>query len=443
MSYIVSPELSQTAPPLPSARSGGSAPAAICCDIAIVGAGPVGASLACALTGRGLRITLIEVAPQEQLGGEDRRALALAYGTCCALEVLQVWPLLAQASAPIRHIQIDERRRFGRASLSSQTLSLNDQPVPALGYVVEAQQLQRALLQRLGGLTDVHALFATEVERVQLTPAGATLALRQGSRSMTLSTALVVAADGVRSAIRNQLALPLLQHDYRQYAHIANVELAVDHDDTAYECFTSRGPLALLPLKGRRCATVFTVPEADSGALAALSDAEYGDLLSQQLGYSLGQMRVVGQRQCYRLQLMEAQRLVATRTVIVGNAAHTLHPIAGQGFNLGMRDVAALAEGVAEAQQLGLDLGTQAVLARYERWRRRDLRRTVTFTDGLVRLFDGAFGPLVVARNLGLLAFDRLPPLKAWFAHQAMGVGGEHPLLMRGEPLPSGASARR
>ncbi|HMQ12884.1 MAG TPA: 2-octaprenyl-6-methoxyphenyl hydroxylase, partial [Candidatus Competibacter phosphatis] len=352
-------------------------------DLLIVGGGMVGASLACALDGQDLRIGLIEAAPLTVSAhpSYDDRTLALAQGTRRIFQTLNLWETLAATATPIRQIHISERGSPGFAHLDCR-----DEGVEALGYVAEARLIGAALLAKLPTLGNVELLCPARLETVRIEPDAACIDVRfADERPVELQTRLLVAADGARSPVREQLGIAALRWEYGQQAVIANVTPTLPHRHVAYERFTSDGPVALLPMSDNRCAVVCTVSDTEASAVLDLDDAGFIALLQQRFGDRLGPFLRVGRRQAYPLFLLKAREHARQRVAIIGNAAHTLHPIAGQGFNLGIRDVAALAEVVADACRRGEDIGDLRVLNRYADWRRWDQRRTIAFTDALNR----------------------------------------------------------
>jgi len=256
-----------------------------------------------------------------------------------------------------------------------------------------------------------------------------------------LTCRLLVGADGMRSEVRRMAGIEVERHGYGQTAVIANVTPELRHDGVAFERFTVNGPLALLPLTPERCSLVWTHPDTETDSILALDDAPFLERLQEAFGYRLGRFQRVGERQSYPLNLVRARQYIQGRIALVGNAAHTLHPVAGQGFNLGLRDVAVLAEGIDLARRQGDDIGASSVLNTYAQRRRGDLTRTSELTDSLVRIFSNDYLPITLVRDLGLVGMDLCAPFRHGFMYRTMGLGGEAPRLLRGVPL-AGASGR-
>ncbi len=398
-------------------------------DLIVVGGGMVGAGLAIALSGQGLRLALIDAHAPGDPGqaGYDDRAIALAYGSRRIFEGMGLWPAMAPGAEPICDIHVSDRGHFGFTRLSAA-----EEQVPALGYVATARRIGQALLARLRACADVDWIAPAQVVAVASDDIAAHVTIEDQSGSRVLNAALLVAADGGRSFVREQLGLPMRQWQYGQSAVIANVTPGQPHHNVAYERFTDSGPLAMLPMSEGRCALVWTVRDEQLEGVMALDDAGFVAAVQERFGYRLGRFRRVGKRASYPLQLLRVQESVRQRIAIIGNAAHTLHPIAGQGFNLGLRDVAALAEEVTQARQAQQDIGVDSVLAAYEDWRLAEQRNVALATDGLARLFSNPLPPLRLGRNLGLLAMDLLPPARHALARAAMGLAGRLPRLGRG-----------
>lgn len=404
-------------------------------DVLIVGGGMVGASLACALGQTGLRVALAEArqADAAQQSAElDTRSIALAEGTRRIFETLGIWDDLAEHAAPIRHVHISDRGRFGATRLDAAEYGF-----AALGHVADIRVLEQTLARHAAAQANVEWLCPATLRRLTVTPDHVEVGLDVDGAERSLRAAMVVAADGVRSAVREQLGIAATRWDYGQTAVIANLETERPHRDTAYERFTDSGPVALLPLPAReeaerRCGVVWTVRSGVAQQVMDYSEAEFRQAVQERFGFRLGAFRRVGARQAYPLALTRAREHVRPRVALIGNAAHTLHPVAGQGFNLGMRDVAVLAELLAEASA---DVGDWALLQRYARWRERDQRTMIAFTDSLVRVFTNPLPGIGLARDLGLLAVDLVPPLKSLLTRHTMGMAGRLPRLARGLKL--------
>jgi 2-octaprenyl-6-methoxyphenol hydroxylase len=386
-------------------------------NLAIVGGGLVGASLALALQAgakaRGWKIVMIEpFAPGDAYQPSyDARSSALSFGARRIYERLGVWQQISRRAEPILQIQVSDRGRFGAAQLSAL-----EEGVPALGYVVENAWLGQCLWQGLD--KDVISWRCpAEVTRMQPLPDGYRLTLNDETE---LECDLAILADGGRSGLREQLGIGVRQRPYNQSALIANITPSEAHCGQAFERFTDEGPMALLPLPENRCALVWTRAGMDAQRLADLDDRSFLSELQGVFGYRLGTLRQVGARHLYPLTLVEAEEQVRPHLAVLGNAAHSLHPIAGQGFNLSLRDADALAEALLASKSQPGDFAT---LQAYRERQRLDQQLTVGFSDQVTRLF-GSANPLVgVGRNLGLLGLDLLPPAKRWFARQAMGLG--------------------
>lgn len=386
-------------------------------QLAIIGGGLVGASLALALQAgakaRGWRILLVEpFAPGDAWQPSyDARSSALSYGSRLIFERLGLWPALAERAEAITQIQVSDRGRFGATRLDAA-----NEGVPALGYVLENAWMGHCLWRALDAEV-VEWRCPAQVTRMQALGDGYRLTLDDNSE---LDCDLAVLADGGRSGLREQLGIGVRQTAYEQSALIANISPVEAHGGQAFERFTEQGPLALLPLPDDRCALVWTRPPVDAERLQALSERAFLDELQQAFGYRLGRLHKAGTRHIYPLALVEAEEQVRPHLVLLGNAAHSLHPVAGQGFNLSLRDADMLAECLLDSTE---KLGDFAVLQRYLARQHQDQTLTVGFSDQVTRLFGRGESLLVAGRTLGLLGLDLLPPAKRWFARQAMGLG--------------------
>ncbi|RJG12997.1 2-octaprenyl-6-methoxyphenyl hydroxylase [Pseudomonas cavernicola] len=386
-------------------------------NLAIIGGGLVGASLALALQAgakaRGWTIVLIEpFAPGDGYQPSyDARSTALSFGSQQIYQRLGLWQRIAPRAEPILHIHVSDRGRFGAARLSAE-----EEGVPALGYVAENAWLGHCLWQALDHEV-VSWRCPAEVSGMETLGDGYQLTLNDET---ILDCDLAVLADGGRSGLREQLGINVKHTPYQQSALIANITPSEAHAGQAFERFTDDGPLALLPLADNRCALIWTRPGQDAERLAKLDERSFLAELQQAFGYRLGALRQVGARHVYPLALIEAQEQVRPNLVVLGNAAHSLHPIAGQGYNLSLRDTQALAEALLASPAAP---GEFATLQRYYARQRLDQHLTVGFSDRVTRLFTNAEPLLATGRNLGLLGLDLVPPAKRWFARQAMGLG--------------------
>ncbi|HEY7378457.1 MAG TPA: 2-octaprenyl-6-methoxyphenyl hydroxylase [Steroidobacteraceae bacterium] len=397
-------------------------------DIAIAGGGMVGASLAVALRPLGLRVALIESVPiqADAQPSFDDRTTALSNGSRRILDSMGLWQRLERHATAIRRIHVSDQGRFGFARIDAR-----EEGVVALGYVAANRAIGAALWQELqSGQTDV--LCPARVERIETGDEHVNVLVRTQAGERELQARLLVAADGANSAVRQHAGIEVTSWDYEQTAIITNVATQRFHDYVAYERFTPTGPLAMLPLCDGRCTVVWTLAPQLAETTLKLGDEAFLAALQEKFGFRLGRLTRVGRRHSYPLALTKAEERVGERLVIIGNAAQGLHPIAGQGFNLGLRDVAALAEAIADARE---DPGGAAMLERYDAWRRADRRSVIAFTDGLVRLFRSPLGPVKALRDVGLLLFDVMPPAKSALALLSMGVAGRLPKLSRGIAL--------
>ncbi|MEI7345893.1 2-octaprenyl-6-methoxyphenyl hydroxylase [Dickeya chrysanthemi] len=386
--------------------------------IMIVGGGMTGATLALAishLSGGRLPVDLIETrSPQEdQHPGFDARAIALAQGTCMQLDAIGVWPTLSPIATPITSVHVSDQGHAGRVQLQA-----GDYRVPALGHVVELHDVGKRLFSLLQRAPGVRLHCPATVDSLQREENNVSLWLDNGTR---LNGQLLVAADGSRSRLAQYAGIQWQHTPYDQVAIIANVATAQAHQGRAYERFTAHGPLALLPMSKGRSSLVWCHPLSQQTEIAGWSDAQFRQRLQHAFGWRLGAITHIGKRHSYPLALSAANQHVSHRMALVGNAAQTLHPIAGQGFNLGLRDVMTLAETLVTAVEQGEDPGSQTVLQRYQHRRQPDQHTTVALTDGLVRVFSNRLFPMEVGRNLGLMAMNNLPLLRDVLARRTLG----------------------
>ena len=394
-------------------------------DILIVGGGLAGNCLALALNHSGLRIAIIEANTREQRSNSPAgdRALALAGGTVRMLDALGVWQGVKQAATPIEQIHVSDQGHFGKTRLSAKK-----EEVDALGYVITAGEIE----EQVADIVEQEKIKQFCPARVAGLISGTDeicISLKTGQETLNLSAQLVVGADGGNSSVRRLLGIEQQSTEYGQTAIVTTVKPAIHHRNTAYERFTSSGPLAMLPTNEGQIAVVWTRTHEDAENLQTCNESLFIEQLQECFGYRLGELQLTAPRRAFPLNLIRAEQMVSGRAVIIGNAVHQLHPVAGQGFNLGLRDVVQLAEILIRQQKWGKDIGDADFLENYAESRREDHNRVIGFTDKLVRIFSNDWLPVSVARNAGMTLLDHIPGIKAYLARHAMGMGGRMPRL--------------
>ncbi|MDE2091785.1 MAG: 2-octaprenyl-6-methoxyphenyl hydroxylase [Gammaproteobacteria bacterium] len=403
-------------------------PPALDFDILIAGGGMVGASLAAALAPLALKIAVVEAVRFGSRGqpSYDDRITAVSWGSRRIFEGIGLWPQIAPQATAIHCIHISDRGHMGMTRLHAAELG-----VEALGYVVPNRVIGSALSEFLAGQKHIELLAPAKIEAVQMQSHGICSTLECETKK-SITSRLLVAADGANSKIREQLDIDTRVWDYGQSAVICNVSVERPQEHTAFERFTSGGPLALLPMGEDRYALVWTVDSARLAGILAMGDMEFLQAAANGFNGRLGRFTKAGKRQAYPLSLVRARSQMKDRVVVVGNAAHSLHPIAGQGFNLSLRDIAALADTLAEITAAGGELGDAHRLGAYIQMRRRDQTGTTLFTDMLTRVFTNPLALVGWARNLGLLGLELFPPARHRLARLNMGINGRQPRLARG-----------
>ncbi|MDR3518592.1 MAG: UbiH/UbiF/VisC/COQ6 family ubiquinone biosynthesis hydroxylase [Azospirillaceae bacterium] len=398
-------------------------------EVIIVGGGLAGLSLATALATAGVPVVCIDRdSPSAQCGASyDHRTSALAYCSQKILDVIGVWPYLAADGAPITDIRVVDGASPLFLHYDHKAVGLGP-----FGFVVDNIAIRRALFQRLAQLPDLIHLAPATVTAVERGVGHAEVTLAGGR---VIRGRLVVGADGKGSFCRQSAGIGLTRARYNQSAIICNIATEYPHHGVAVEHFHPQGPFALLPLTGNRVSVVWTEPTDMVSHYLSLSDAVFTAELQRRAGDWLGAVHPITPRVAYPLGISHAARYTADRLALIAEAAHTMHPIAGQGLNVGLRDVAALAEVITDAYRLGMDTGTAAVLERYQRWRRFDTVLLLGVTDGLTRLFSNDIAPVRVARDVGMALVNRLPGVKKVLMRHAMGIVGDLPRMIRGEAL--------
>lgn len=393
----------------------------------------VGASFACALARLPLRVAVVEAFPfnHSVQPSFDERTTALSRGSQRILSTLGIWEQVAGEAQAIRRIHVSEKSRFGSAVITAR-----EQGLDALGYVVANRVLGAALWDLMQASPRIELYSPAQAVEVSQNSQSIEVTLT-GNGAQRLSGRLLVIAEGARSGLRDALGIDATHKSYDQAAIVGTVEVSMPGDGSAaYERFTADGPLALLPVGASRYAFVLARSAEQTESLLALDDRAFRDLLQQTAGFRLGRFGRLGKRAAYPLALTQADQVHTDRAVVIGNAAHGLHPVAGQGYNLGLRDAATLAEVLADGVHASsFDAGAHKLLENFAAWRSSDHRNVVAFTDGLVRLFDLPGTVTGMLRGAALSAFDVVPGAKSELARHTMGLAGRLTRLARGLPL--------
>nr|WP_253913436.1 FAD-dependent monooxygenase [Pseudoruegeria sp. HB172150] len=403
-------------------------------DTVIIGGGLNGSALALALAGAGLDVTLVErLAPDIRTDPEfDGRGYALAHASARLLRAIGIWNAVADNAQPILQIKVSD----GRAGEGPSPLSLlfdgAEVEESPLGYMLEDRYLRRALQEALDAAPNVTQITGTDVTGHEVTEANATVTLSDGR---TLTAKMIVGADGMASPTAQRAGIGRMGWSYSQTSFSCAIAHDRPHHGIAHQFFMPPGPLGILPLKGNRSSIVWTEDEAAAARISTLDDDAYIAMLRPRIGDYLGDFRLEGKRFAYPVPLSIAHRFAAPRVALVGDAAHRVHPLAGQGLNAGLKDVGALAEVLVTAARRGEDIGRLDVLDRYERWRRFDVAALALATDGVNRLFSNDNTLLRMGRDLGLGVINALPGLRRTLMREAAGVTGDVPRLLQGRPI--------
>lgn len=381
-------------------------------DVVISGAAMSGATLALALARvAGKKVAIVDPhRPSKEHPGFDARSIALSYGTITLLERFGLWQVLEEQASPIQSIHVSDQGHFGQSGFEADAMNK-----PYLGSVVELEKVGASYFQGLEQEDNITLYCPDSVESVSQHQDYVEVGLSSGGR---IQAELLVAADGTRSKVAELLRIPNQVEELGQNALIANIELAQPHTGQAFERFTQSGPLALLPMTEQRMSLVWCLSDIELQQAQLWDDETFLRELQLAFGWRLGKLTKVGTRFSYPLSLYKRERIVHHRVAFVGNAAQTLHPIAGQGFNLGIRDVAALTDTLLEHS----DAGSFASLLAYQKARVEDRTATIEMTTGLVRVFSNNWSPMVLGRNLGLFGFDLFEPVQAWITNRSLGL---------------------
>ena len=402
-------------------------------DVIIVGGGLVGASLAHALAPLHLKVALLEAVEFRSSAqpSYDDRMLALAQGSKRILDTMEIWPaIISRGATAIKSIHISDRGHPGFTRLEHEQFD-----VEALGYVVSARVLGEALMEQFTDKTGTHFYCPAQATALDTQAEQAQITIKTDSGELSLCAALLVLADGGDSKTREMAGIQAQTRDYGQSAVVTTVATNKAHDGRAYERFTEHGPMALLPAADRRFGVVWTNQRDQVDEVLAFDDAQFIAQLQSSFGDRAGDLSDPGKRRAYPLRLIEVAEPVRPRIAVIGNAAHTVHPVAGQGFNLGLRDVAVLADVLADAVAAKQDLGDLSVLEKYQSWRQSDTKAVTYFTDGLIHLFANDFAPAVALRTGLMWMVDTLPFVKRRLVRRTMGLSGRLPRLACGVAL--------
>ena len=402
-------------------------------DVVIVGGGMVGSSLALALSSLPLKVAMIEPHPQNSYlaPGFDARAIALSWGSTRIFNALGIWPQLKSIATPIKNIHVSDKGHLGICRLEAKQMK-----VAAMGQVVELEDVGKVIHKALTE-TNTTLFCPAKVDSINAEADDyTTLTLSvQHNKEQQIKTRLVVAADGKESMVRQLSGIQIVDKAYDQVAIISTIKTQLPHNNVAYERFTETGPVAFLPLSNNRISLVWMMNSNLAKQLVTATDEQFISALQDQFGQRLGRIMQVGKRTIYPLNLVKAERCIDKRLVIIGNAAQSLHPIAGQGFNLGLRDVATLADILRTSCIKGIDPGSTELLKDFEQWRQPDKQKVIEFTDVMARLFTNPALILSAPRNFILMAMNLMPQMRYQLAEAAMGLSGKQPRLVRGLSL--------
>ncbi|ARV61900.1 2-octaprenyl-6-methoxyphenyl hydroxylase [Nostocales cyanobacterium HT-58-2] len=392
-------------------------------DLVIVGGGIVGLTLASALKDSGLNVLLVE-AKVESAAVAKGQAYAVHMLSALIYQGIGVWDKILPNVETYRRVRLSDADYPGVVEWETGDIGTQD-----LGYVAEHQALLHPLQEFVKDCANVTYLCPAEVANIQYHQDMVTMDIKVADQSRTVCSKLVVAADGSRSRIRQAAGIKTRGWKYWQSCIVAFVKPEKSHNNTAYEKFQSSGPFAILPLPGNRCRIVWTAPHEEAKALCALDDEQFLAELQARYGDQMGKLELLGDRFIFHVQLMQSDRYVLHRLALIGDAAHNCHPVGGQGLNLGVRDVAALAQVLQEAYAQGEDIGEVQILKRYERWRQRENLTILGFTDLLDRMFSNNILPVVLVRRLGLWIMQRVPVVKVFALKLMIGLKGRTPKL--------------
>ncbi|MCH2076290.1 MAG: UbiH/UbiF/VisC/COQ6 family ubiquinone biosynthesis hydroxylase [Rhodobacteraceae bacterium] len=404
-------------------------------DILITGGGLIGSTLALGLAQAGFKVTMLDALPKgtRRKKGFDGRSYAMALATTKMLRTLGLWETLAPNAQPMNAIKVSDGRAGQAPSPFFMHFDHAEIGTEPMGYMIEDRHARIALLEAEAAEPNFEHIPEARVVSQMVEPGRATVTLEDGRE---LSAPLLIGCDGRASGTAERAGIKRMGWAYGQTALVCALHVEKPHEGVAHQLFLPEGPLAILPLTENRVGVVWTESEANAAGITGLDDEGYLEVLRPRFGDFLGDISLAGERFTYPLGLSLAQSFAADRVALVGDAAHGIHPIAGQGLNAGMRDVAALVEVLSEARQRGEDIGVALVLGRYQQWRRFDTATLALATDTFNRLFSNDIAPVRTLRDLGMGVVNALPGLRRTFIREAAGLTGDLPRLLQGRPLP-------
>lgn len=397
------------------------------CDVIIIGGGPAGSTQACALAMHGLKVVIIDqLAPEVTMQASfDGRTTAIAYGSSNIYRGIDVWPLFEPFASPILDIRVSDENSPMHMHYDHQDIGTEP-----MGYILPNLKMRQVLYSKATSYDNLEWIAPAKVTSLDCNDNSVEVTLDNGTH---LSAKVLIAADGRHSQMRDLVGIPLTKWSYKQNAIVCMISHELPHEGVAHEHFLPTGPFAALPMQGNNSSIVWSLREDLSPALMKMNPEKFAAAMQEKFGDSLGKLTLESQRWCYPLGVQFASTYIDKRFVMIGDAAHVIHPIAGQGLNMGLRDVAALTESLVDAYRLGLDIGGHTTLDRYQRCRRFDNMSLIAVTDTLTRLFSNNIRPLKFLRDSGLGVMNSIPSAKKFLMKHAVGMVGNLPKLVAGK----------
>lgn len=399
------------------------------CDVVIIGGGPAGSTQACALAHHGLNVVVIEhLAPEVTMDASfDGRTTAVAFGSSNIYRGIDLWTQFEPFAQPILDIRVSDDNTYSHMHYDHR--EIGEHP---MGYILENLKMRQVLYERANSYENLQWIAPAKVVDMKRDSASVRVILDNGS---VVEAKLLIAADGRNSQMRELVGIPVTRWSYDQKGIVCMIEHELPHHGVAHEHFLPTGPFAVLPMQGNRSSVVWSMREDLAPGLMEMKPEDFAAAMQSKFGDSLGKITLASKRWCYPLGVQFANTYIDERFAMVADAAHVIHPIAGQGLNMGLRDVAAMTQVLVEAHRLGLDIGGHTTLERYQRWRRFDNMTLITVTDGLTRLFSNDVRPLKFLRDRGLGIMNSIGPAKRFLMRHAVGMVGDLPKLVAGEKI--------